>query len=257
MSLTENYLYGQGRVSLALRDAITGALGRFAYVGDVSALSAKLTSEKAKHVESNTGQKGTVRSFPIGKSCTVDMTWHQFDTANLAILLQGTEVVTVAGTVTGESLGTALVVGDVVYLENPGASDIVITDSTGTPETLVAGTDYVVEDAAFGRIRILSVGTFTQPFLAAYSYSARKAAGMFTSGQKEYALRYEGVNLSEGNAPIMTDFYKVAPDVIQELALITTGSDVAGMQVTGEVLLDSNKPATGPLGQFGHVTLVG
>lgn len=257
MSLTEQYLYGQGRVSLALRNAVTGALGRFVYVGDVSAFSAKMTSEKGKHVESNSGQKGTVRSWSVGKGCTIDMTWHQFDTDNLAIVFQGTSVSTVAGTVTAETLESDLVDGDVFYLANPGATSIVITDSNATPVTLVEGTDYVVEDALFGRLRLLAAGTLTQPLKAAYSYSARKAAGMFTTGQKEYALRYEGVNLAEGNAPVMADYYKVAPDVLQELALITSGSDAAGMQVTGEVLRDSNKPATGPLGQYGHITQIG
>jgi hypothetical protein len=256
MDNVETYLYGQGRVSLALRDAITGALGRFVYVGDVSALSAKLTTEKAKHVESNSGQKGTVRSFGIGKSCTLDMTWHQFDTDNLAIVLQGTSVATAAGTVTAEEIAGPLAVGDVFYLQNPGVSNVIIKDSTGTPIVLVLDTDYSIEDAAFGRCRLLNVGTFAWPLLVDYSYSARKAAGMFTTGQKEYALRYEGVNLAEGNAPVMADYYKVAPDVLAELALITSGSDVAGMQITGEVLRDTSKPATGALGQYGHITQI-
>lgn len=253
----ETYLYGQGRISMALRDAITGVPGRYVYVGDVSACTTKLTAEKAKHVESNSGQRGTVRSFSIGKSCELDMTWHQFDTDNLAILLQGTAQATVAGTVTAETIAGPLAAGDVFYLQNPGVSNVVIKDSTGTPKTLVLDTDYVIEDAAFGRCRLINIGTYTLPFLADYSYAARKSVGMFTTGQKEYALRYEGVNLAEGNAPIMADYYKVAPDVLAELALITSGNDVAGMQVTGEVLRDTSKPHTGVLGQYGHITQVG
>lgn len=253
---TETYLYGQGRVSLALRDATTGVPGRFVYIGDVSTLTSKLTTEKAKHVESNSGQKGTVRSFPVGKGCTLDMTWHQFDTDNLAIVLQGTSQSTVAGTVTAEVIEGTLAAGDVFYLKNPGVSNVVIKDSTGTPIVLVLDTDYVIEDAAFGRCRLLNAGTFVPPFKADYSYAARKAVGMFTTGQKEYALRYEGVNLAEGNAPIMADYYKVAPDVLAELALITSGTDVAGMQVTGEVLRDTSKPNSGALGQYGHITQI-
>lgn len=256
MDNVETYLYGQGRVSLALRDAITGVIGSYIYVGDVSALTSKLTTEKAKHVESNSGQKGTVRSFPVGKSCTLDMTWHQFDTDNLAIVMQGTSQSTVAGTVTAEVIAGTLAVGDVFYLKNPGVSNVVIKDSTGTPIVLTLDTDYAIEDAAFGRCRLLNLGSFVQPFMADYSYAARKEVGMFTTGQKEYALRYEGVNLAEGNAPVMADYYKVAPDVLAELALITSGSDVAGMQVTGEVLRDTSKPNTGVLGQYGHITQV-
>ncbi len=252
----DTFYYGQGRIYLAERDAVTGVPGLQRWVGDVSAFSVKLAVEKVEHKESYSGQRSLVRSFPIGKSATVDMTLHQVDVDNLALALTGNSTSTALGTVSAESLPSALVAGSQVSLANPGVSSVVVTDSTGTPLTLVEGTDYTV-DAAFGRITILNVGTYVQPFKVAYSYSARKAVGMFTTGQKNFALRYEGVNLAEGNAPVIVDLYKLAPDPLAELALITTGNDVAGMQITGGVLLDSSKPASGALGQFGSITQVG
>jgi hypothetical protein len=252
---TETYYYGQGRIYLAVRDAITGVPGEFRWVGDVSAFSIKLAVEKVEHKESYSGQRALVRSFPIGKSATIDMTLHQVDTDNLSLTLNGTTTSTSTGTVTAETLPEDLVVGSQVSLANPGVSSLVLTDSTGTPLTLVAGTDYVL-DADFGRVTILSLGSYVQPFKAAYSYASRKAVGMFTTGQQNFALRYEGVNLAEGNAPVIADLYKLAPDPLAELALITTGNDVAGMQITGGVLLDSNKPSSGALGQFGSITQV-
>jgi len=252
---TETYYYGQGRIYLAERNATTGVPGEFRWVGDVSAFSIKLAVEKVEHKESYSGQKGLVRSFPVGKSATIDMTLHQVDTDNLAFTLNGTSTSTASGTVSAESLPDALVVGSQVSLANPGVSSVVITDSTGTPLTLVAGTDYAV-DADFGRITILNLGSYLQPFKAAYSYADRKSVGMFTTGQKNFALRYEGVNLAEGNAPVIADLYKLAPDPLAELALITTGTDVAGLQITGGVLLDSSKSASGALGQFGAITQV-
>jgi len=253
---TETYYYGQGRIYLAERNATTGVPGDFRWVGDVSAFSIKLAVEKVEHKESYSGQRALVRSFPIGKSATVDMTLHQVDTDNLALTLNGSSTSVDTGTASAEALPDGLVVGSQVSLANPGVSSVVVSDSTsGTALVLTAGTDYTV-DADFGRITFLKVADFVQPFKVAYSYAARKSVGMFTTGQKNFALRYEGVNLAEGNAPVIADLYKLAPDPLAELALITTGNDVAGMQITGGVLLDSNKPASGALGQFGAITQV-
>jgi hypothetical protein len=251
----ETYSYLQGRIYLALNDPTTGLPGAFRAVGDVSAFAVKLTIEKVEHKESQSGQRALVRSFPIGKAANIDMTLHQVDADNLALVTNGTISSKVSGTVTAESLPAALVAGDQVSLANPGVSALVLTDSTGTPLTLVEGTDYTI-DGNFGRVTILNVGTYVQPFKAAYSYTATKSVGMFTTGQKYYTLRYEGINLAEGNAPVIVDLYKVAPEPLQQLALISTGNDVDGMQISAGVLLDSAKPSAGVLGQFGSITQV-
>lgn len=251
----DTFYYGQGRVSLAPLDATTGLPGAFRYIGDVSALSAKMTTEQVKHIESNTGKRSLAASFDISQSLSIDMTLHSIDPDNIALAIRGAVNSTTSGTVTAESLGTALAAGDEVYLANPGVSDLVITDSTGTPLTLTLNTDYSV-DLNFGRVTILNVGAYVQPFKAAYSYAARKSVGFFVTGQKNYAMRYEGVNLAAGNAPTRVDYYKLAPSVVQELQHITSGNDVAGMQITGDVLQDQTKSATGPLGQFGAITQI-
>lgn len=254
--MSESYYYGQGRISIALRDPTTGLSGKWRWIGDVSALSVKLTVDKVTHNESYSGQLAQTRMFPTKKTATLDMTINQIDTDNLALALFGTSVLTAGGTVTAEALPAGLAANDVFYLANPGVANLVITDSTATPKTLVAGTDYLVEDPAFGRCRLLQLGTYTQPFKAAYKFGDRKAVGMFTAAQPNVAVRYEGVNLAEANAPVMVDLYKVATDPLAELALISTGNDVAGMQVTGGILLDSSKVATGVLGQFGAITQI-
>lgn len=249
----ETYLYGQGRISVAVRDPTTGAPGPFRWIGDVSALSVKLAVTKVQHSESFSGQRALVRSFPTAKSATVDMTLDQIDPANLALVLYGNAQTVATGTVTAETLPGTLAVGDSVFLANPGVSDVVITDSTGTPLTLVAGTDYNVNPGS-GRVDILNLGAYVQPFKANYSYSGRESVGMFTSGQPSLALKYEGINLAENNAPVLVDLYNVAPDPLAQLDLISTGNDVAGMQITAGILLDSTKAANGALGQFGAIT---
>lgn len=251
---TDPHYYGQGRVSLALRDAITGVLGAFLWIGDVSAFSLKPATTMVQHKESYTGHRSLTDSFPIDAALDLDMTMHQFSPENLARILRSTVVTTVTGTATAESLGAALAVGDEVYLANPGVSTLVISDSTGgAPLVLIEGTDYTV-DENFGRVQILNLDGYLQPFKASYSYAARTAVGMLTTGQQKYALKYEGLNIAEGNAPVIVDIYNLAQGIVTELLLITTGNDVAGMAVTGAALLDTSRPATGALGQFGSIT---
>lgn len=256
MNQNDEFFYGQGRISLALRDPVTGVPGKFVYIGDVSVLTGKMTTTQVKHVESNTGQRSLAASFTVEKAMTLDLTMHNLNVDNLATALRGAVVSTPSGTVAAESLGAAVAVGDTLYLVNPGVTDLVITDSaTGSPATLVLNTDYTV-DPNFGRIQILNVGSYEQPFKAAYSYAARDSVGFFTTAQQYYALRYEGLDLANSNAPVLVDYFKVAPGPLQELQHITSGTDVAGMAITSDVLLDSNKPATGALGQFGSITKI-
>jgi len=147
-------------------------------------------------------------------------------------------------------------VNDDLYLNHLAITNLVITDATaGTPKTLVPDVDYTV-DADFGRITMLNVTGYVQPFARAYAYAATQAVGLFTRAQPVIALRYEGINLAEGNAPVVVTLFKVATDPLQELALITTGTDVAGMQVSAGLLADLSKPANGPLGQFGSIVMV-
>lgn len=253
--LTDPHYYGQGEIRLAPIDA-TGAIGKYQWIGDVSQFGLKPTSDQVQHKESSSGQRGLTDDFPVGAALTVDMTMHQFSPDSLARVIRGAVVNTATGTVTAEALPTALVAGDEVYLKNPGVSAVVIKDSAvSTPATLVEGTDYTVS-ADYGRITILNVGTYTQPFKVDYSYAERNSVGLMKTGQQKYALKFEGKNLADGNAPVIIELYKLSMGIVQELALITTGNDVAGMQVTGAALMDLSKPSTDALGQFGSITQV-
>lgn len=55
-----------------------------------------------------------------------------------------------------------------------------------------------------------------------------------------------------GNAPVIAEFYKISTAPLQELALITSGNELAGMAYEAECLSDSRRPANGPLGRFGR-----
>jgi len=252
--MADTYYYGQGKVFAA--PIINGVIGELRFMGDVSALSVALAVEKVEHKESYSGQKALVRSFPIGKTATLNMTLRSIETDNLAMVLYGKPVITPAGTVTGEDLGT-VAAGDTIRLAQAGASNLVITDSASPAKTLDPSHYELLANGAYGEVLFKSLPTAPAPVFplkAAYSHTAKKAVGMFTAPQPTVAIRYQGVNLAEGNAPVLIELYKVATDPLAELPLISDGTEVAGLSITGGILLDSNKPASGELGQFGHIT---
>lgn len=249
--MAEKYLYGQGRVKLA--EIISNVTQPWVWAGDVSELSLAFEEEKADHKESYSGKKAKVREFTIGTDMTMSATVHQFSGENISRFTRGSVTNDVSGTVTAEVLGT-VTAGIEVSLAQIGVSGVVITDSAGTPATIDAS-HYSV-DANFGNIVFNTLPTApapTMPLKAAYSYAAAEQVAFLNAEQKQIALRYEGINLAEGGAPVLVELYKVSPGLLQELGLITTGSEVAGMSVEGAVLLDTRKPAGGELGQFGRI----
>lgn len=248
----ETYYYGQGR--LFSRPKGSAGNGGWTWWGDVSALQFGGTDESAAHKESYSGTKSTVRKFSIGGDRTLSGTLHQVDTAALARLLRGTVSEIAPGTVTGEAFPATVVVGDTIKLDKPyNVTDLVITDSTsGTPVTLTP--EHYELFASHGSIQILSIPSsgITQPFQAAYKHAGARQVAFFTAPPQELELRYEGINLAEGNAPVIAEFYKVSTQPLQELALITSGNDLAGIAFEAEALLDSSKPISGALGRFGR-----
>lgn len=252
--MSETYMYGQGKVELAERDG--NNLGPFIWVGDVSELTGSLSEESFTHQESYSGNKASVRKVHLGKTMEWSLTLHELSVANLAKFLQGVATNQAAGTVTGESLG-AVAVNDVIQLAHFGVSNLVITDSAGSPAT-IAASHYEYDE--FGEITFKTLPTSpapTNPLLAAYSHTSYQQAAMLNGTRKEYALRYKGINLAEGGKPVLMELYKVSAGLLQTLNMITNGNQLASTPLTLEALLDTNKPANGDLGQYGRVVTIG
>ncbi len=255
MSKQETYFYGQGKVKLAIIKS-DGTLQPYVWVGDVSSLKVGMSEETISHRESYSGKKAKVREFGYSAEASVEAVLHSIDTDNLALFTDGTQTQTPEGTITAEAL-PEITAGDEVVLLHPGVSEVVITDSTSVP--VVVEPEHYTVDPAYGTIVFSSLPVAVQqPLKVAYKHVASKqVAFLNTTKRPSVALRYEGINLAENGAPVIAEFYKCAPSLLSDLALITDGNDVAGMPVTFGVLLDSSKPALGALGQFGRLIQVG
>ena len=93
--------------------------------------------------------------------------------------------------------------GDILVFAKRNLSAVVIKDSTGTPKTLVANTNYKL-NAKAGHIELLDIttgGPYVQPFKIDYTPGASTEVGLFTAGSMEYFFRFEGLNTADANEP--------------------------------------------------------
>lgn len=248
--MTEEYYYGQGKVEIAEINA--GVVGEFVWIGDVSSLSGALSEESFAHSESYSGDKAEVRKLFLGKTWEWSATMLQLDTENIARFTQGTITSVNTGTATAEDLGT-IAAGDSIDLAHVNVSSLVITDSAGSPAT-IAASHYEYDE--FGTVVFKTLPTSpapTMPLKAAYSYGASEQVAFLNAPRKNYALRYKGVNLAEEGQKVLVELYKVAPGLLQTLALITDGNQLASAPITMTALKDTSKPNAGSLGQYGRL----
>lgn len=219
-------------------------------VGDAPKCTVSLTSDTEKRKESRSGQRLTSAVLDKGKEATVALTLNYASAKNLAEGIYGTINTVAGGSATGEVLPSGLAVGDEFALDFGDVSSVVITDSNGTPATLTPGTHYEVVSANSGVGRILSLGSFTQPFKAAYTYGAAVDVTMFTATPPERYLLLDGINTVD-DQPVTVHLYRCKFQPLQNLDLIN--ESFGTIELTGEVLYDPEAILDASLGPFGKI----
>lgn len=123
---------------------------------------------------------------------TVDM--MSSDAENLG-LVYSSSVTTVATAAADEETCATLAVGQTVQTNFlPDPSTIVVTDSDGTPATLVLDTDYEFASKKSGMIRILDLASYTQPFKINYTKIDQKTVDPMSSLDDYYDIVFSGGN---------------------------------------------------------------
>lgn len=254
--MTDILFRGQGKVYVGLRDA-NGNPQNLRYVGNVPELKFSLEVETLEHKESWSGQNLTDKRMDIAKKAGCSMTLESIQKDNLAMAFRGTVQNVGAGTaITNEVLGGGSVtaaVGDILCFAKRNASLVTIEDSTGSPKTLVAGTNYKL-NAKAGHIELLDLttgGPYVQPFKADYTPGACIEFGLLTSGSIEYYLRFEGLNTADTNEPVIIDLFRVQFDPAKDFGLIV--DEFAKFALDGSPLMDSARSSSSALGQFGAI----
>jgi len=247
------YFSGQGRVYLAQRDANGNPLA-LRWVGNVPDLKITLNVETIEHKESYSGQRLTDLQLITAKDGEFSCTLEDLSAENLELSLYGVTSSVTSGMVVDEPLPTDILDGETRLLAHQFVSNVVIKDSAASPATLTEGTHYKVH-AAQGAIEFLDVTGFTQPFLVDYDYGAAKSVAMFRSAQPEVWLRFDGINTADANRPVIVDLYRVAINPTRDLSLIS--EELQRFELSGRVLADLTKDASGALGQFGRIVMQG
>jgi hypothetical protein len=239
----------QGKIFLAERLS-TGKMGKQTWVGDAPTCTVQFQTETTEKTESFSGNRLPYGRLRRGKTATINLTLNEWLISNLALGLHATHTAQAGASVTNEAFPTGLVAGDMVRVDNPFISALTITDSAGTPATLTAGTHYRLDSADAGRIEIVNVAAFTQPFRANYTYAAADLLSIFGETPPERWLYLDGTNTENGE-PVIVDLYRVSFDPISDLGLIH--EEYGELSMTGSVLYDPLNANGSNLHGFGMI----
>lgn len=252
LSTATTLFSSQGVIQLGER-ATNGTVKTFFDLGNSPKIGISLKTDVEEIKESTTGQRLPMARLEKGKSAEVSMDLHNFDKRTIQVLLRGTQTTVAGSTVTAEAMQSGMAVGDIYRTAKPFISTVVVKDSTGTPLTLVSGTDYTL-DADAGLIRILNLGAYVQPFKVDYAYASADVNAMFTTEQKEYVLFFSGVNTADASKPVLVELYKVVFDPADNIDFIN--DQVNTFSLKGSLLIDETKSASdATLGQFGRIMI--
>lgn len=256
--MADKLLNMQGEIFLAERDSNGNAVEPWETIGDSPACEVGMAVTKLTVKESRSGFRRTMISAVTGSELTLKITFRDFKPINVALMMLGMVVDVTSQTVTNEAFPTGVAVGETYKLDKRGkVSSLVITDSNGTPATLTAGTDYSSD--GYGFVTFLNLGSYTQPFKAAYSAAAIKRVPIMTVAPPERAFLMRGVNTLETNSDGTfkrkeVEFYRVQFDPVETMALLHEENAVAEPVVNGTILQDSTKTGSTTQSVYGEWT---
>ena len=251
------YYRGQGKVLVAKRNSTTGAPLGFRYLGGTSEVNAGLQAQTATRKESETGNRLTSLRYSTENTASLSFKIENAIAENWGLAFRGEKQSIAAGTVTGEVFPNPVAVGEIVRLAKPDVSSVVVTDSTGSPKTLVAGTNYRIFNAKTGSVEIIDLttgGPYVQPIKAAYSNALATGVPFFTIPETEWWFRFEGLNDVDSGRAVLVEFYKCYFDPATSYPL--KGDEPATFDINGAPVYDDTKAADPVLGQFGRVVLM-
>ena len=226
-----------------------GSIGKLRWLGNVPEAQLQLNTEATDKTEDFSGQRLQIGRLGTGTTAAFNYTLDYWSAANLALAFNANESAIAASTVTGETFPTGLVAGDLVRLDHPFASSLVITDSAGAPVT-VPPANYRIEGHSESVVNIVTPGAFLQPFRAAYAYAAASNLVLFSRIGRAVYLQFDGVN-TETDEPVLLEMWKVRHDPIKELALIN--KEYGNMPMTSAVLYDQTRALDPLLGGFARM----
>ncbi|MGL5805954.1 MAG: hypothetical protein ACRC11_11005 [Xenococcaceae cyanobacterium] len=245
--MVDRYYRGQGRLFLSDRSTAGQPTGGFRFLGNVPELRIRTNTDQLKHQESYTGQRLTDLVIETTKEAMLMMTLESFTKENLAMALYGTATDIATATVSAET--QTAIPGRSFPLSKINLTTFTsLTDASATT-TYVSGTDYYV-DLKSGMVTIPSGSAIATETVvkASYAAGASEQVSAYTSPNKEFWLRFNGLNSAESDSPVIIDVYRARFKPQDEWALI--GDDLSSMSLEGDILYDSLQPESAATGKF-------
>jgi hypothetical protein len=241
-----HYYYGQGKVFLARRNAAGQPLS-WRWVGDVSSLTLELEFEDKNTKASVGGQLVSTQRYITAVGGKVTSTWHELLVSNLELVLNSASVVEPFSIHATHQLPVDIVEGDVFSLPHTTVFNV---DIAGLENNI----DYKV-DLQWGMIEFITTPANTV-YQVSYEHLQNQSLPLFTSQPVELSLRYQGVNMAEGNTPVLVELYRLVLDPLATFELINTGDSLAELETTAQMLADFAQNKSAEFGYFGRVQLV-
>jgi hypothetical protein len=224
------------------------------FVGNAPEVSIEPEVDKEEVKDSTSPENLIDKVITKQRKAKVKIKLKSVHAENLALVAGGTKVSISSSSVTGELSPASLAADDLWKLKQENVSSVVITDSAGTPATLVLGTNYRIIDAGFGQIELINLTGFTPPLKAAYSYASRTQVVILNAGDLEFFVEFHGKNTANGNKRMFAEVYRLQGDPAKEIPLINDESATLELEFTA--LFDSTKSSDSTLGAFGRVSYV-
>lgn len=165
-----NLLLGKGKVYFNRK--IAGALTGYRHLGNVEKFELTTADDILEKYSSMSAAAPLYKQIMRKRLVTLSLTMNEFDPENVALVLMGTVISSsqVATPVVDEVASTSSLVGRTYRFAKLGPHTA-ITAKKSPATALVAGTDYVIDDASLGLIRILSNTTLTDGSTLLVSYT--------------------------------------------------------------------------------------
>jgi hypothetical protein len=225
---------------------------------EIDTLKMSFTTEKVTHrsKRSSVASKDVSAVTFLDGTGEISISEHSADI--LKVALYGNKATIAGGAVSATAFeNDAAVVGSILAIPGGkvGISSLVVTDSAGSPATLTLDTDYEIVDADAGLIKILSLGSYTQPFKAAFTERAGTGVGIFTQRVFELAMRFKGINILNNDRVEVLDLYKIQLEPTNDWQGMGDGTDVQKVTLAFGLLKDSEKAVDATFGQYGKLSM--
>lgn len=229
----------------------TQGIGRF--VGNCPKLSIRFDPKAVERNSAMDTSRGPLRRMTQATGATIELTSDEFNKKNFALAVGGRIDSVTASTALTHASETGMVVGDLIALPDKNVSNVVVTDSTGSPKTLAA--DQYELDAFAGSIKLLDIttgGPYVQPFHVAYDKGAVAVIAGLAVTELEQWLVLRGTNVDTGERGIL-DVYRARFPASQVIDFLS--NDYVDFTFTGTVLQDTGRLAADVGGQYFKFTV--